>query len=131
MFVPMTNQIDGMFPGHWLVKMDTSRHGCRNNRIYHCLIHRSHEQQHYEKDVLFRSVSIRIHLKVQDLQSVLLPLLSFTIVVSRMVVIFVAVHLILSPIVCISTYRSITTLILSPPVVTALNRSNLIMGIPT
>ena len=42
----------------------------------------------------------------------------------------VAVHLILSPIVCISTYRSITTLLLSPPVIAALNRSNRIPGMP-
>ena len=67
---------------------------------------------------------------MHDLQLVLLPLLSFTIVVSQMVVIFVAVHLILSPIVCISTYHSITTLKLSPPVIAALNRSTLIYGIP-
>ena len=45
-------------------------------------------------------------------------------------VVIVAVHLILSPIVCISTYRSITTLILSPPVIDALNRSTRTHGMP-
>ena len=69
--------------------------------------------------------------RCKNLHSVLLLLLSFTIVVSEMVVIVAVVHLILSPIVCIPTYRSITTLIVSPPVVTALNRSNLKIGIPT
>ena len=42
----------------------------------------------------------------------------------------VAVHLILSPIVCISTYRSITTLIVFPPVIAALNRSTRKSGNP-